>query len=149
MFCIFHRVFFVFSYFLFTFALMLRRIRLVRGKRAGHWLLGKTFTWRFCLWLYRTSQLLDPVKTKATVDVYGVCYISLVCLFQQKVYWVVIHIGVGYLGVARSDWLGNAKALKSGTSNRYRFPRFFFLYGLILIYFEPSGSGICGHYMKL
>ena len=39
--------------------------------------------------------------------------------------------------------VGNAKASKQGTSNWYRFPRFFFLYGLFLIYFEPSGSGIC------
>ena len=65
----------------------------------------------------------------------GMLYIlSTPLLCQHKVYFVVIHIGVGYLGVARSDWLGNAKASKQGTSNRYRFPRFFFLYELILIY---------------
>ena len=37
-----------------------------------------------------------------------------------------IHIGVGFC-VARSTEMGNAKALKSGTSDRYRFPRFFFI----------------------
>ena len=56
-------------------------------------------------------------------------------LWKLKVCIVVIHIGVGYLGVARTGELGNAKALSSGTSNRYRFPRFFFLYGLILVYY--------------
>ena len=60
------------------------------------------------------------------VDVYGVCYIPLYTYDKHKVCFVVIHIGVGYLGVARSDWLGNARALKCGTSNWYRFPRFFF-----------------------
>ena len=36
---------------------------------------------RFCLWLFKTSQLLNSQsKKKATVDVYGVCYISLVHL---------------------------------------------------------------------
>ena len=64
-------------------------------------------------------------------------------LYQQKVCFVVIHIGVGYLGVARTGELGNAKALSSGTSNRYRFPRFFFLYELVIIYLESSGSGVC------
>ena len=62
-------------------------------------------------------------------------------LCKYKVYIVVIRIGVGYLGVARTGELGNAKALSSGTSNRYRFPRFFFLYRVILVYYEPSGSG--------
>ena len=68
-------------------------------------------------------------------------YILSTPLCELKVYFVVIHIGVGYLGVARTGELGNAKALSSGTSNRYRFPRFFFLYGVILVYYEPSGSG--------
>ena len=36
---------------------------------------------RFCLWLLKTSQtLIARQKQKATVDVYGVCYISLVHL---------------------------------------------------------------------
>ena len=39
--------------------------------------------------------------------------------------------------------VGNARALKCGTSDEHRFPAFFFLYGLILIYLEPSGSGVC------
>ena len=56
---------------------------------------------------------------------------------------------MGYLGVARTGELGNAKALNSGTSNRYRFPRFFLLYGLIIIYFEQSGSGESAGYMLL
>ena len=38
----------------------------------------------------------------------------------------VLHIGVGF-GVARFTELGNAKASECGTSDRHRFPRFFFL----------------------
>ena len=38
----------------------------------------------------------------------------------------VLHIGVGF-GVARFTELGNAKASMRGTSDRYRFPRFFIL----------------------
>ena len=53
-------------------------------------------------------------------------YVYILCMLSVlKVYKVVIHIGVGFC-VARSDCRGNAKALKSGTSDRYRFPRFFF-----------------------
>ena len=40
---------------------------------------------RFCLWLFKTSQLLiSQSKNKATVDVYGVCYISLVHFWYNK-----------------------------------------------------------------
>ena len=56
-------------------------------------------------------------------------------------YFVVIHIGVGYLGVARTGELGNAKALSSGRVTGTDSRAFFFLCLLILIYFEPSGSG--------
>ncbi len=55
--------------------------------------------------------------------------------------FVIVHIGVGYLGVARSDWLGNARALIRGTSNKYRFPRFSFYMVKPNLLFEPSGSG--------
>ena len=37
---------------------------------------GKAFIRRFVFWLYRTSQLLNPVKNKATVDALWVCFIS-------------------------------------------------------------------------
>ena len=37
---------------------------------------------------------------------------------------------------------GSSKASNSGTSNRYRFPRFFF-YSITYLINEPSGSGIC------
>ena len=80
---------------------------------------------RFCLWLLKTSKTLIARQKQSNGNVYGVCYIPLCTFNLQKVYFVVIHIGVGYLGVARTGELGNAKALSSGTSNRYRFPRFF------------------------
>ena len=38
----------------------------------------------------------------------------------------VLHIGVGF-GVARFDFQGDARASMRGTSDRYRFPRFFIL----------------------
>ena len=33
-------------------------------------------------------------------------------LCKHKVYFVVIHIGVGYLGVARSDYCGQCESLE-------------------------------------
>jgi len=65
-------------------------------------------------------------------------------LCKHKVYFVVIHIGVGYLGVARTGELGNAKALGSGTSDEHKIPRLFLFIWLINLLFELSGSGICG-----
>ena len=55
---------------------------------------------------------------------------------------VIIRISVGFC-VARSTVMGNAKASNRGTSDRYRFPRFFF----ICVHencFNRSVSGICG-----
>ena len=65
-------------------------------------------------------------------------------LWKLKVCIVVIHIGVGYLGVARTGELGNAKALSSGTSDEHRFPRFFLFIWLSLIYYETVRFwGVC------
>ena len=85
---------------------------------------------RFCFWLLETSQTSKSSPAKATVDVYGVCYIPLYAFYKQKVYIVIIHIGVGYLGVARSGWIGQCEGLwkrdeLTGTDS----PAFFFLYG--------------------
>ena len=99
---------------------------------------------RFCLWLLKTSQtLIARQKQKATVDVYGVCYISLVHLCCVNIRCTLsLYISAWAISALLvHTTVGNAKASKQGTSNRYRFPRFFFLYELILILFEPSGSG--------
>ena len=111
-------------------------IFLSRSKQGGgvDIYLRKDVYYVFVFGYSKLRKLSKLAKSKATVDVYGLCYIPLCTFNLQKVYFVVIHIGVGYLGVARTGELGNAKALSSGTSNRYRFPRFFFLYGVILIY---------------
>ena len=54
-------------------------------------------------------------------------FISLVRLCRSKVHSsVIIHIGVGFC-VARSDLMGSAKASKSGMSDEYRLPRFFYV----------------------
>ena len=55
---------------------------------------------------------------------------------------VIKHIGVGFC-VARSDRKGNAKTSKCGTSNRYRFPRFFYVCFRSCMLKCPF-SGICG-----
>ena len=57
----------------------------------------------------------------------GYVYKPLVCLPGLEGMPRHIHIGVGFC-VARSTLEGNAKALNRGTSDRYRFPRFFFIY---------------------
>lgn len=59
----------------------------------------KTFTWRFVLGTLKLRKFLTLPQTK----------------------------GVGFC-VARSDRVGNAKASKCRMNNRYRFPRFFFIY---------------------
>ena len=89
---------------------------------------------RFCLWRIKNfATFWTVVKGNATVDVYGVCYIPFTPMCNHKVYFVVIHIGVGYLGVARSDYSGQCEGLWCvGRVTGTRFPRFFFLYGLIL-----------------
>ena len=104
--------------------------------------LRKDVYYVFVLDTLETSQLFNHCQRQSNGRcLRGMLYILSTPLCKLKVYFVVIHIGVGYLGVARTGELGNAKALSSGTSNRYRFPRFFFLYGVILVYYEPSGSG--------
>ena len=87
----------------------------------------------FCLWRIGTSRLLNRSRDGATVDVCGICFIFLVYLVKQtSVQYVLIHIGVGFCD-ARSATMSNAKVSMRGTSNRYRFPRFFFLCGYAYI----------------
>ena len=57
---------------------------------------------------------------------------------------VYLHIGVGF-DVARFTRQGNAKASECGTSNRYRFPRFFFLNRLTL----QRGNGSTNVYFRM
>ena len=65
----------------------------------------------------RNLAVSKVVKSKATVDVCGVCYIHLsVCSFRTG-FLDYIHTGVGFC-VARSDDQGFARASFSGTSNR-------------------------------
>ena len=80
----------------------------------------------FCSWHFETSQISNPATNKATVGVCAICLCSCFIFAGQRGIQVV-HIGVGFC-VARSDRVGNAKASKCRMSNRYRFPRFFFIY---------------------
>ena len=99
----------------------------------------------FCLWHIKISQILNhSARNEATVDVYGICLYILCIFLERKMCIIVIHIGVGFC-VARSGGVGYARALMCGTSNRYRFPRFF-LY--IIVVFKEKKSlvwGSCGH----
>lgn len=85
--------------------------------------------------LFLTNQNFatsNSVKDKATVDAYGYVFADILCLcllysvqWVWCIVWIVyMHISVGFC-VARSDWVGNAKALICGTGNGYRLPRFF------------------------
>jgi len=49
---------------------------------------------RFCLWLLGTSQLLNLAKSKAMVNVHGICLYPW-CILTNGMHQVIIHIGVG------------------------------------------------------
>lgn len=88
------------------------------------------------------ATFLTIAKKQSSVDVRGICSYPWCAFCNTEVRQVVIHIGVGFWLLVWA-MVGNAKALKSGTSDRYRFPRFFFIYSLFIpiYYYEPSGSG--------
>ena len=75
--------------------------------------LRKDVYYVFVLDALETSQLFNHCQRQSNGRcLRGMLYILSTPLCKLKVYFVVIHIGVGYLGVARSDRLGNAKAFE-------------------------------------
>ena len=83
---------------------------------------------RFCLWCFETSQLLNSSqRIKATVDVYGVCYISLVHLCCVNIRCTLsLYISAWAISALLVQTvIGNAKASECGTSNRYKIPALF------------------------
>ena len=67
--------------------------------------LRKDVYYVFVFWLLETSQTSDRSQSKSNGGcLRGMLYILSTPLCKLKVYFVVIHIGVGYLGVARSDY---------------------------------------------
>ena len=104
------------------------------GWRMGGYVIyiWKAFTRRFVLDTSESRKFFTVVKDKATVDAYGYVFADILCLclscsarWVWCIVWIVyMHISVGFC-VARSDWVGNAKALIWGTGNGYRLPRFF------------------------
>ena len=95
---------------------------------------GKAFIRRFVFWLYRTSQLLNPVKNKATVDALWVCFIS---AFGVSVRLCTAYMGRIYTyrrGLLRCsfNWIGQCEGLcragrATGTDSRA-----FFVYVLTI-----------------
>ena len=94
------------------------------------WLWGTYIWWRRLLdALFLTSENFANFQSSQE---WGNGRCPSVCNHQPAVYLIVykvcqrcdIHTGVGFC-VARSTGLGNAKAFRCGTSNRYRLPRFF------------------------
>lgn len=71
-----------------------------------------------------------------------VCLYTVTYFIVYKYVGIVIYISAWGFCVARFDKLGNAKASKRGTSNRYRF-HVLFIYMRIRLN-ESSDSGICG-----
>lgn len=101
---------------------------------AGGWVGTYIYGKRLLDALFLTNQNFatsNSVKDKATVDAYGYVFADILCLclscsarWVWCIVWIVyMHISVGFC-VARSDWVGNAKALICGTGNGYRLPRF-------------------------
>ena len=62
------------------------------------------------------------------MNVRGICLYIFSVLFLWERYVDLLYISAWAFDVARSGELGNAKALSSGMSNKYRLSRFFFLY---------------------
>lgn len=103
----------------------------------------------FCLWQFRTSQLLISRQCKATVDACGYAYCSSYSALTGIC--CAIHIGVG-LCVARSVGIGQCEGLELRDCNKYRFPRFFFydqrLWGVqdtsLVILYHKSDRPVAG-----
>ena len=57
----------------------------------------------FCLWLFKTSQLLTTVKNKAAVDVYGICLCPR-CNFDIKIHLVCYTYRRGLLRCSFRLW---------------------------------------------
>ena len=98
---------------------------------------------------YRNFANFDRSQKQSNSRCLRGMFISLLHLCQSKVYLsCYTHIGVGFC-VARSDCDGHAKASIRGTGNRYRFPRFFFIYRYCIIFFihknHPVRESAEGH----
>ena len=88
---------------------------------------------------FATSQLSQNKSNGRCLR--GMLY-TIVHFFTNKRCALLLYISAWAISALLvQTTMGNARASKSETGNKYRFPRFFFLYGLVIIYFEPSGSG--------
>ena len=89
--------------------------------------LRKDVYYVFVLDTLETSQLFNHCQRQSNGRcLRGMLYIlSTPLLCQHKVYFVVIHIGVGYLGVARSDSDRQCEGLRVWDGEQVQIPALF------------------------
>ena len=131
-----HFFFTVFPHFCLPLPCSLADAPFVGADGVGTAYSGKAFIRRFVFWLYRTSQLLNPVKNKATVDALWVCFIS---ALGVSVRLCTAHRGRIYTyrrGLLRCsfNWIGQCEGLcragrATGTDSRA-----FFVYVLTITF---------------
>ena len=94
------------------------------------WHSGKGVYLTLWFWLDRISQILNVRQKQSNgeclMGMFSYSFVILVVTTRIAHKVSYIHIGVR-LRVARFDEQGNARALSSGTGNRYRFSRFFYI----------------------
>ena len=106
--------------------------------------LRKDVYYVFVLDTLETSQLFNHCQRQSNGRCLRGMLYTIVHFFTNKRCALSLYISAWAISALLvQTTVGNAKASKHGTSNRYRFPRFFFLYGLVIIYLESSGSGVC------
>lgn len=72
--------------------------------------------------------------------------------FHNKVYFVIIHTAWAISVLLVQTIVGNARALKCGTSDEYRFPRFFFYIQMVFICIQHpiwESIGYYGRFMDI
>ena len=95
----------------------------------------------FCLWLFETSQILNCSQKQSNSR----CLRDMFTYIQHTFYkkgMLDLYISAWASALLVQTTMGNAKASNSGTSNRYRFPRFSF-YNKYFSKNESFDSGIC------
>ena len=110
------------------------------GTDGGSWASRSTIYWEkafTCVlsWAYQNLASSQFGQDKATVDVLGMCFIRIPLYLVYSPYFNkgvcagcggIVYISAWASALLVLTKLGNAKALMRGTSNRYRFPRFFY-----------------------
>ena len=101
-------------------------------RMGGYVYIWKAFTRRFVLDTSESRKFFTVVKDKATVDAYGyVLQTYCACAYRVVpdgygvLYGLYICISAWASALLVQTTVGNARASRCGTGNRYRLPRFF------------------------